>query len=204
MFDEEIKSKIETFLQAQIAEIKKNPVRFAAVCTLFIVVVIFCFMDENSAGEEIDLAETEIETPAETVDADQKIITVKTAAISNADKNIIPVLGANSEDLYVRDPFKIPAKPKVQPPPELPAVIIPPPVAQVPPAPTEKFVLRGTAIIGDKKSALIQKSSKNEKDSAEGNLIFEVGDTLNGKIIIDINQNSLTFDDGSKLFIETN
>lgn len=208
MFDDEFKTKLQNFWQAQLDEIKENKLRFVAVFICFIVAVIFYFTDENSNGEEIDLSEnvTPVETPepVENVDADKKIITVKNAATSNADKNITVVLGANSENLYVRDPFKVPPKPKIQPPPELSAIVVPPPVAQIPPAPTAKFILRGTAIIGEKKSALIQKIILDDKNSDEENLILEIGDTLNGKKIIDINQESLTLDDNSKIFIESN
>lgn len=213
MFDDEFKSNLKDFWQSQLDEIKENKIRFAAVFTCFVIAVILFFTDENSTGEEINLSENSapIETlaPAENLPADKKIITVKNASNSNADKNITAVIGANSDTLYVGDPFKVPLKPKVEPPPpeipvEIPAVITPPPVAQVPAIPAEKFILRGTAIIGDKKSALIQKIINNEKNSDDENLILEIGDTLNGKKIIDINQDSLTFDDGSKIFIDTN
>lgn len=212
MFDDEFKAKLQDFWQSQIAEIKENKIRFAAVFTCFVIVVILFLTDENSDGEEINLSENPapVETPANTenITAGKKIITVKNVSVSNANKNITAVIGANSDNLYVADPFKVPPKPKIEPPPEIsveiPVVITQPPVAQVPIILNEKFILRGTAIIGKKKSALIQKIIPDEKNSDEENLILEIGDTLNGKKIIDINQESLTLDDGSKLFIDIN
>ncbi len=212
MFNDELKSKLKDFWQSNLKEIQENKIRFAAVFICFVVAVIFYFADENSTGEEINLTETPapVENPVlvEQVDTNKKIITVKNAATSNAAENITAVLGANSDDLYVADPFKVPSKPKIETPPPLPEIpaapeIIQQPVAQVPPAPTEKFILRGTAITGDKKSALIQKIIPDEK-TAEENLILELGDTLNGKKIIDIDNDSLTLDDNSKIFIDTN
>lgn len=208
MFDDEFKSKLKDFFQNELNEIQENKLRFAAVFICFVIAAILLFTDENSGGDNINVAENTapIETPApvENVDTNKKIIAVNNAATSNADKNITAVIGANSDNLYVSDPFKVPPKPKVEPPPEIPAVITPPPVAQVLPAPTEKFILRGTAIIGNKKSALLQKITPNEKNSDDENLILEIGDSLNGKKIIDIDNDSLTFDDGLKIFLDTN
>ncbi len=206
MFDDELKK----IWQNNLAEIKENKVRFTAVFICFIVAVILFFTDENSVGEEINLSENP--APVETVenvkptDSDKKIITVKNAAVSTADKNINVVRGANSDDLYIYDPFKTPQKEIIQPPPEIPTVIIPPnitpPVAQIPVKTAEKFILRGTAIIGNKKSALIQKFISDEKNSDSENLILEIGDSLNGKKILDINQDYLTLDDGEILHID--
>lgn len=201
MFDDKSKSALQNLLQSNLEEIKENKIRFAAVLILFILAIILFLNEENSGGEEINLAEKPApveNSPPENLPADKKIITVKNSATSNADKNITAVLGANAENLYVHDPFKTP--PKVQLPPEIPAVIIPTPVAQVPSAPTLKFALRGTVIIGYKKSALIQIIS-NDKNSANENLILEIGDTLNGKKILDINQDSVTLEGGEILYL---
>lgn len=198
----------EKFLQSNLEEIKQNKIRFAAVAICFSVAVILLLTDENSAGEEINL--TENPAPVENAATDKKIIPVKDAKISAADKNITVVLGANSENLYVHDPFKFPPEEKVEEIapveipkiPEVQPVIItpPPPVAQDSNKPEVKIILRGTAIIGDKKSALIQVIS--DKNSAAENLIFEVGEILNGKKISNITQDYLTFDDGEILYLD--
>ena len=200
--------KLNDFWQKDLKEIKENPARFAALIFCFVVAAILLLTDENSAGEEINLAENpapvETPAPAENLPADKKVVAIKNAATANADKNIAVVLGANSDELYIFDPFKSPPKENVQPPPpEIPPVIIqPPPAAQVPAAPNFKFILRGTVIVGDKKSALIQKIIPNEKNSGDENLIFEIGDSLNGKKILDINQESVTFEGGEILYLD--
>ena len=200
--------KLKNFWQKDLNELKENPLRFGGLLICFIAAVMLFFSDDGG-GEQINISENP--APAETVEKpatvanNTKIITVKNAKNSSADKNITVVLGANSEEIIVHDPFKIPQKEKIDTPPpvEIPTVqpAIIPPVAQEPPKPSEKFILRGTAIVGDNKSALIQIIS-NDKNSSAENLILEIGDTLGGKTIIDISQDFLTFDDGEILFID--
>ena len=187
---------LKIFLKSELKEIHENKLRFAALIILLLAVVILSFNNTDS-GEEIILTAP---PPAETSNAEQKIIPV-------ANTNITAVIGANSGDLYVYNPFKVEPKFELEPVeiptpepeiiqlPDIP--ILPPPVAQELPKSIEKFILRGTAIIGENKSALIQKSA----NSSEENLILNIGDTLQGKIIIDIAQDSLTFNDGTKLFL---
>ena len=200
--------KLKNFWQKDLNELKENPLRFGGLLICFIAAVILFFSDDGG-GEHINIAENpapveNVETPA-TVANDTKVIAVKNVKNSSADKNITVVLGANSEILYVHDPFQVPQKEKIETPPpaEIPTVdpVIIPPVAQEVPKLSTKFILRGTAIVGYKKSALIQIISNDKKSDAE-NLILEIGDTLGGKKIIDISQDSLTFDDGEILFID--
>jgi len=202
--------KLKNFWQKDLKELQENPLRFGGLLICFIAVVALFFSDDGG-GEQINISENpapvenvkteNIKTPAN----DTKVIAVKNAKNSSADKNITVVLGANSEELVVHDPFKVPQKEKIETPPpaEIPTVqpVIIPPVAQEQPKLSEKFILRGTAIVGYKKSALIQMIS-NDKNSAAENLILEIGDTLGGKKIIDISQDFLTFDDGEILFID--
>lgn len=202
--------KLKNFWQKDLNELKENPLRFGGLLICFIAVVALFFSDDGG-GEQINISENpapvenvkteNVKTPAN----DTKVIAVKNAKNSSADKNITVVLGANSEELIVHDPFKVPQKEKIETPPpaEILTVqpVIIPPVAQEPPKLSEKFILRGTAIVGYKKSALIQMIS-NDKNSAAENLILEIGDTLGGKKIIDISQDFLTFDDGEILFID--
>ncbi len=191
----------EKFWRDNLKEIQENKIRFAAVCICFVLAVILFLTDDS--GDEIIL--TENPAPVETtenVDAGTKIITVQNSAVPNFNENIKIVLGANSDNLVVHDPFKVPPKEKIELPSELPPVIISPPVKQIPNLPTEKFFLRGIAIVGNNKSALIQKISDNDK--SEENLILGIGDTLNGKRIFDIATDSVIFEDGETLYLEIN
>ena len=187
----------ERIWQENLREIRENKVRFAAICILFAVAVILFLADDG--GEDIILTENpvpveNVET-AGNVDATAKIVTVKNSPVSNANENIKIVLGANSDGLFVRDPFKVPPKEKEITPP-----VIVQPVAQVQ-NPKEKFILRGTAIIGANKTALIQKID-GDKKSSEENFILGIGDNLNGKKIIDIAADSVFLDDGEILYLE--
>lgn len=202
MLDDKLKAKLQNFWQNDLKEIKESPVRFGGLLICFIAAVILFFTDDGG-GEEINLSENP--APVETVEnisGDKKIVPVKIAATSDADKNITVVLGANSDSLYIHDPFKVPVEEKIEEPspveiPTVQPVIFAPPVAQDSIKPVVKIFLRGTAVIGDKKSALIQIIS--DKDSAAENLILEIGDNLDGKKIIDISQDFVTFDNGEIL-----
>ena len=187
--------KFKDFLKEELKEIQENKLRVTGLCICFVLAVIL-FLTDDSGGEEIILTETPapIET-AENVDAGKKIIAVQNSTVPNFNENIKIVLGANSDDLFIHDPFKIPPKEIVKPA-EVPAVKIAPPVAQV----TEKFILRGTAIIGNSKTALIQKISANDK--SEENLILVIGDNINGKKIVEIATDCVILEGGEILFLD--
>lgn len=83
----------------------------------------------------------------------------------------------------------------------LPSVPAEEPVAQEPPEPAEKFILRGTAIHGDNKTALIQKIIPDE-NSIDDTLILKTGDVIGGRRVVDISADSVTFDDGAQLRLD--
>ena len=191
--------KFKDFWQNDLKEIQENKFRFAGLC-ICLVLAIVLFLNDDSGGEEIILTENPapVET-TETVDTGAKIIAVQNSAAPNLNENIKVVLGANADDLFVHDPFKVPPKEKVKPV-EIPTEIAPPPVAQIPTLPTEKFILRGVAIIGNDKSALVQKISGNNKN--EENLILGIGDIINGKKIVEIATDSVILEGGEILFLD--
>ena len=192
--------QLKDFWQKELQEIQENKIRFAGLCICFIVLA-GLFLADDGGGDEITLNETPTPEVIETANTNKNIVTVKNSAVPTADKNIKIVRGANSDGLFISDPFKIPEKEKIEPPPELPPVIIAPPVAQVPIS-NEKFILRGTAIIGANKSALVQKIFVDKKNSDAENLILNIGDSLNGKRVIDIGVDCLILDDGETLYID--
>ena len=91
---------LKIFLQSELKEIHENKLRFAALIILLLAVVILSFNNTDS-GEEIILTAP---PSAETSNAEQKIIPV-------ANTDITAVIGANSGDLYVYNPFKV--KPEI-------------------------------------------------------------------------------------------
>lgn len=183
----------EKFWQENLAEIRENKLRFAALVACFVVAVGFFLNDDD--GEEVVVAETPIEIAERVETPDTKVIPV---GAQYENKNLKVVLGANPNDLYVVDPFEVQ---EVVEMPEIPPVVIVPPVAQVS-APAETFILRGTSIFGNKKSAIVQKIS--DKNSDDVTLILNVGEKLGGKIIVDIAQDFLILADGTKIFLDTN
>lgn len=195
-----IKSKLKSILAEDLKEIRENKIRFAALVICLGAVLIFSFADFFDSDEEIDLNESKIVVDEE-MKVDEKNIPAKNFYIAS-DEDIIPVIGANSDALFVRDPFKGAKKNKPVPtkkflPPVTPPNI--PPVANT--NPNEKFILVGTAI-GENKTALVKKfSSSSDKNSVGANLILSVGDTLQGKTVTDITAEFLQFADGSRLYI---
>lgn len=184
---------LKNFWQENLAEIRANKIRFGAILTCLIVAVIFALADFTSADTEIPI-ETAAPAPAE-IPADKPV--------PAASENLKVVLGANSDTLYVSDPFNAPVVeiPEPAPPPvSAPAVEVPVelpeiPVAQVEPEPAEKFALNGTAITEDSKTAIVHKIT-GDKDT----LIVSVGDTLGTRRVADITPKFVALDDGSKIF----
>lgn len=197
---------IKNFWQDNLEEIRANKIRFGVIIALFIFAVIVALAD-NSSGEEISLNE-----PAPTIPAEkpaENIIPVQNNF--PASDNLTAVVGANSSELIVHNPFQkptpkfIPASEKIpEPEPEpieLPQIFIPPPVptvAQEPEKTAEKFILRGTAITGNQKSAIINKISSG--DTRE-NFIVNIGDTLGGRRVVEIFADSVILEDGTKISI---
>ena len=188
---------LKNFWQNDLKEIRENKIRFGAILACLIAAVIFALADSTDAGAEISIepaAPPVVETPTA---ADTKIQPVSTAS-----ENLKPVIGANSSELYVSDPFTAPVVETYEPIPppiqifepaevELPEI----PVAQIEPA--EKFALDGTAITGDSKTAIIRKLTGDEKAK---NFIVSVGDNLGARRVVDITPNFVALDDGSKIF----
>lgn len=188
---------LKNFWQDNLAEIRENKIRFGAILTCLIVAVIFALADSTAADTEIP-----VETPPPVeVPADKPI---QPAAVPTASENLKVVFGANSSELYVSDPFTAPVveipepAPPPVPEPELPAELPPVPV-EIPAAPkesTETFALKGTAITGDFKTAIIHKISGGDKAQ---NLVVSVGDTLGNRRVVDITASFVALDDGSQI-----
>ena len=183
---------LKNFWDKNLEEIRANKIRFGAILIIAAAAIIFALQDSTAS--------------------DSEIILDKPAPAPTAAEKIKPVLGANFSELYVQDPFKAPTLETPPPPavvepvtqtveilPEIPVAQIPPPIVE-PPKPADNFLLRGTAINGDSKSALIHKIS-GENNSAAENLIVSLGDSLGSRRVVDITPNFIALDDGSKIFL---
>ena len=206
MFDDLIKK----FWQREQEEIEKNKFRIAAMIFLAVVAIIFSASDFDKS-EEIILSETpQVEEKNSQPAEDKKISEVaeeKNSAVQKvSDENIIAVVGANSEPLFVGDPFltseveeisgveedkKIPAAENISPP-----TVLKSPVSQKNSAVEETFILSGTAVSDNQRTALVRRyKGKN----FEGTIILQVGDALKGKKVVEITENNLILEDGEKI-----
>ena len=186
---------MKDFFQSQIDEIRENKLRFGLLVACLIGTIIYAVYDSFDSGEEINL-----DTPSKIVQVDpptQNVPETNKTVIVSSDK-VKAVIGANSDEIYIYDPFKNPTPPtKVEekiptPIPPTESVIVPPPTVD-----EDKFFLRGIAL-GDNKTAMIEKISNGKSEM----LFLQIGEKIKGKVIVDISQDFIILDDGNVLYVE--
>lgn len=112
--NDHLKQKFRDFWQNELEEIKQNKIRvFALIFSVFIAVALMFTEDD---GEKIDmgnfekLEESTEMIPKKNSDDDKKlntkVISVKKAKDKIDKEKVIAVIGANSEELYIGDPFQ--------------------------------------------------------------------------------------------------
>ena len=193
----ELKDKLAEWFRRDFDELKKDKVRVIATVVFLVILVAFKLTDDDPDVEEIDL-----DSPPLTKDLPVQKLPAKVPAQKPESLDGVKiVLGANSEPLYVGDPFAAPPKPKpapkVEPPPKIELPPIPSPQIQLPPqpsAPKEKIVLTGTAISATNKTAMFLRDKKTE--------FLTVGEEIGGRIISDITPEFVTFKDGTRLYLQ--
>lgn len=193
--------ELKKFLSRELDELKQNKVRVIALVACVVVALIFWAIDDSSSGEEIAL---------EDVPPVTKDLPVKPLPVEKSSDGVTVVLGANADALFIADPFageekpKPPPKPQPtpqppQPPPTLPAIPQPPAVIQPPEPPPkveppkEPLTLTGTAISGDNKTAMILRGKET--------LFVTLGEEIDGRRIVDITPDFVSFDDGERIFL---
>ena len=192
---DELKDKLAEWFRRDLDELKQNKVRVIALGVCFVMLVAFWLTDDGSDVEEID-----VDAPPVTKDLPvQKLPAKVPAQTPEAPDGVKIVLGANSDTLYVGDPFAAPPKPKVEPPPKVTLPPIPPsqpiqPPQPQPTAPTERIILTGTAISGTKKTAMFLRGKET--------VFLSVGDEIGGRIISDVAPDFVTFADGKRLYLQ--
>ena len=193
--------ELKKFLSRELDELKQNKIRAIALVACVVVALIFWAIDDNSSGEEIALEDA----PPVTKD-----LPVKPLPVEKSSDGVTVVLGANADALFIADPFageekpKPPPKPQPTPqppqaPPTLPAIPQPPAVIQPPEPPPkveppkEPLTLTGTAISGDSKTAMIMRGKET--------LFVTLGEEIDGRRIVDITSDFVSFDDGERIFL---
>jgi len=183
--------KLKEIFQRELEELKQNKIRAIALGVCFVVVMIVWAIDDGSSGDEIVLDDK----PPVTKD-----LPVKVLPVEKSPDGVTVVLGANADALFVGDPFAVEEKPKPPPKPEsppplpvipAPSVVIQPPE---PPTPREPLTLTGTAISGDNKTAMILRGNET--------LFVTTGEEIDGRRIVDITPEFVTFDDGERIFLQ--
>ena len=239
--NDELKKFFRDFLKDEIDELKQHKYRFFALVVSLLLSLSLIFTEDS--GETIEVSNsTKIEESSDTTDkngietdkktSNKKVISVKKDKNNSNGEKVVAVLGANSDELYIGDPFQSdeekPAKIQQKTPenvvipqqvPIIPPQLSPipdqtldlPPIPSVTPIITEvatepvklpekEFILTGTAINFNQKSAIVQKiSTAQGKNVREENLIVSVGDSLEGHKIVDITPSAVIFDDGRKI-----
>ena len=196
--------EVKNFLQAQLDEIRENKLRFGLIVTCLIVVIIIAALDTEKT-EEIKL-----DTPkqSETVERTKNLNVENPIKISVTSENVKSLIGANSDEVFIQDPFKNPApiekieEPKFEekiltPIEPIKPVIFEPPKIETPPE--EKFILQGVAI-GQESTALVTKIIGDKTET----LFLKIGDKVKGKAVVEIGQDFVTLEGGEKIFVITN
>lgn len=199
-----VPEELKKFLNRELAELRENKIRAIAIGVLFVGLLIYWFMSDEKS-EEIILTEEPSVTKDELPVA--KDLFVKVSSVEKSPDGVTPVLGANSDTLFVGDPFEVEEKieaepsppPPVIPPPPIPqitppVVIQPPSVIEKPAAPKEQVVLTGVAISGETKMAMILRDKET--------LFLTVGEEIGGRKIIDITPEFVTLDDGERVYMQ--
>ena len=181
--------ELKKFLEHELAELKQSKIRAVALGVCLAVLIIFAAIDDASDGEEILIDEPPL----------TKDLPVKVLPVTKRPDGVTKVLGANANALVIGDPFAFEEKPKPPPPPptlpkipEPPVVIEPPPEPEIePPKPSEPIILTGTAISGANKTAMFLRGKET---------VFKtVGEDLDGRLIVDITPDFVTFADGERV-----
>lgn len=176
--------ELKKFLAHELDELKRNKVRAIALGVCAAVLMVFWANDDTS-NENINLTEQPTTQPV-TRDLPVKQL----PAPKNLD-GVVPIVGATADALIVADPFAGAVKPK-----PLPKKIPPPSIPIEPPQlqPREKILLTGTAISGARKTAMFLRGKET--------LFLTVGDEVNGRRIVDIGADFVTFSDGTRVYLQ--
>ena len=189
--------ELKKFLSRELDELKQNKIRTIALVVCLVVAVILWTVDDSSGGEEIVLDDA----PPVTKD-----LPVKVLPVEKSPDGVTIVLGANADALLIADPFADEEKPQPPPtpqpsqptPPTPPLPAIPSPVAIQPPPqvkqPREQFILTGTAISGNNKTAMFLRGNET--------LFKTIGDELNGRRIVDITADFVTLDNNERIYLQ--
>lgn len=225
--------KLKTFWEREVNEIKQHKKRIILLAAVALASLIFWILapenNEAASNDDVDSGTTTVNRQSSTPKPNSN----NNNDSNNSRSTQVLGLSRASEDVSLVNPFKsdlpkptpvIENKPPVKneplPTPALPVqndlTDIPEPPQELPvnnldlesevePEPATILILKGTAISGDKKMAIIQIGTHNTNDNKNQNLetrIVKIGDTIEGRIITDIEKDFILFNDGQRLNLQ--
>lgn len=212
--------RLKEFYDREVNEIMQNKLRFGCIVSCLVAAVaLFAFTDNETEVTEA----SDNEAPKVVAASNDKSTNNKTSD-KISDKPVSKVtsitgLERASEGGELINPFKSDlvkqpietksSKPESIPLPKTPK---PEPIKTVENSDKVVLTLKGTAISGDKKMAIIQRSvvgkdnsakSTNSKDKSKNeSLLLNIGDEIDGRCIVAIDKDFIVFDDGYKLHLQ--
>ena len=208
--------KLRSFYEQELNEIKQHKLRFGLIAaSLAASIVLFFFFEEDNESATVsnDAAPKVVSVTKDTASINSKEVHKTTSKVTE-------VIGLKraSADAELINPFKVDIidskPPTIQPPAVVPTVPTLPLQQTKTPEPDRQIVLilKGTAISGNRKMAIIQRSvvgknsSKDSEDSKNKDksesMMLSLGDIIDGRRIVDISRDFITFDDGHDLYIQ--
>ena len=203
-----IKQQLKEYYHRELKEIKEHKIRLGFISAILVIsLLFFSFSDdkeEATATSEIKNDNTFEQAVDETINKSEnkskftKIAGLEAATESNGLINPFKVDLEKTKDSN----SKIENKPDTM----IPAFNPPPQINTVKPVEKVVLTLKGVAISGDKKMAIIQRDSTTKNDSTNSNgktesLLLSLGDEIDGRRIMNIGKDFIVFDDGQKLYI---
>lgn len=185
--------ELKEILRRELDELKQNKIR-VGILAACVVILLIVWITDGSDGEEIVLTE---EPPL------TKDLPIKTLPVAKSPDGVKIILGATADRLFIGDPFAVEEKVSPEPPPTPkstpPLPKIPPPsiIIEPPPEPEkpkEKFILTGTAISGDNKTAMFLRGDET--------LFLTIGEEIGGRKISEISPDFVTFEDGERIYFQ--
>ena len=223
--------KLKTFWEREVNEIKQHKKLIILLAAVALASLIFWILapenNEAASNDDVDSGTTTVSRQSSTPKPNSNNNASRSTQVLG--------LSRASEDVSLVNPFKsdlpkptpvIENKPPVKneplPTPALPVqndlTDIPEPPQELPVnnldldlesevelEPVTILILKGTAISGDKKMAIIQIGTPNTNENKNQNLetrIVKIGDAIEGRIITDIEKDFILFDDGQRLNLQ--
>ena len=113
MDSEKLKDIVKKLLQNELEEIKQNRFRVLALIFFTILSIGFMFLDDEETQIALDepvQIEQEIIESAENKKSEKKPVIIKKKHDEYSEVKVLPVIGANSDELYISDPFALKEK----------------------------------------------------------------------------------------------